>query len=536
MKHYVSLDLYNELVRGTGGNPNLYEPLFTVNDAGEDTTILNIYTHEFQDLDIGHMDDDITRHYTYYFNLDYDREIGDGHFLNTDLLYFQNALERRGKTGDEKNQMLNGKINYSFRNRYIIDLFMAYNGTQKLSGSNQFRFFPGFGVAWIASSESFLRNSPIVSFLKLRASYGESGYFNISEYYVYRDTWYSSGSNVIFGTKDKYSDYPAYELTQTGNPDADWPVVKKLNAGIDASFLKNSLSLAMDVYQNSYSGLLDRLIAYHPGIEGDTRFIPYENYNATERRGIEAGISYHNRAGEFGYMAGGTFAWSKERYTRIAELDYPDSYRTMEGKRTDAIWGLESNGLFLDQEDIASSATQMFGPVYPGDIKYTDQNGDGLLDERDEVIIGYSSPTVNIGIHCRLVYKNFSLFLQGAGTFGSDLVLNNPYYRNYGKDTYSAFMLNDYPRLTTYGSSNNLRLSDYWMSDGAFFRLKMVEFSYSLPANTLNALQTGLRIFVRGNNLLTFSGMEDLDPENIDAGVTMYPLYKTWAVGISIAL
>ncbi len=535
MNSYISLDSYNELVEGTEGNPLLYEPEYVAGSNGEDSLVLRVYEFETKDTEISHISDDINRRYTFYSKLNFERVFGEDHFLNASLLYFQNALERRGKTGDNKNQMINGSLNYSYKGKYLIDGFLLYTGTQKLIGNNKFNFSPGLGVAWIASSEPFLQNIDFISFLKLRASIGTVGLVNTTEYYVYRDAWYSSDV-VRFGTRDKNSDFDAYILELSGNPDAVWPVMRKINIGIDASFFNNSIRLTADFYHNTYSGQLDQLFDLRSEMEGDQRFIPYENYNETINRGIESGLSYSNVIGDFSYVFGINLSYGKEKYSQVAELDYPDAYRSMKDQPVDAIWGLESDGLFQTMDEISVAPEQMFGEVYPGDIKYINQNGDDLIDERDYKIIGNAVPEYAFGSFLQLGFKGFELYIQGAGTLGYNLMLDNAYYWNYGLDKYSAIMLGDYPRLTTMGSTNNFRSSDYWLANGAFFRLKTVELSYQLPLSSNRGHDRGLKIFVRGNNLLTFSELKESDPENISAGITGYPLYKMLAFGVSVKL
>lgn len=535
MDSYVSLDSYNELVEGTQGNPFLYEPDYVAGADGEDSLVLRVFEYETKDTEIGHIGDDINRRYTFYSKLNYERGFGRNHRMNANLLYFQNALEKRGKTGDIKNQMINGSFNYSYRGKYVFDGYLLYTGTQKLIGSNTFNLSPGLGVAWIASSESFLQNAGFINFLKLRASIGSVGLINTSEYYVYRDAWYS-WDEVQFGTRDKNSDYDTYILEITGNPDAEWPVLRKSNVGMDGSFFGKRVRFTADFYHHTYSGQLDQLMDFRSDIEGGPRFIPYLNYNETRNWGFESGLSYAHAMGAFSYVIGVNFSYGKEKYSKIAELDYPDSYRSMEGNPTDAIWGLESDGLFGSAEEISGAPRQMFGEVYTGDIRYKDQNGDNIIDERDYKVIGNTLPEYVAGGFLQLGFKNIELYIQGASTLGHNLMLDNPYYWNYGLDKYSVIMQNDYPRLTTLGSTNNYRPSDYWLANGAFFRLKTVELSYQLPFQFSQSKETGLTIFVRGNNLITVSDLQESDPENMNAGVTGYPLYKTVAFGVSMKL
>ncbi len=535
MNSYISLDSYNELVEGTAGNPFLYEPEYLTSVNGEDSLALRVYEYETKDTEISHISDDINRRYSFYSKLNYERGFGTEHIIYGSLLYFQNALERRGKTGDTKNQMINGSLNYSYKGKYMIDGYLLYTGTQKLTGKNRFNLSPGLGLAWIASSEPFLQDVDRISFLKIRASIGSFGLINTSEYYVYRDAWYS-WDDVQFGTRDKNTDNDTYNLEMSGNPDATWPVMRKINVGMDGSFFSNSFRLTFDLYHNTYSGQLDQLIDLRSGMEGDSRYIPFENYNETINRGIESGLSYHNAIGDFSYAIGINFSYGKETHSKIAELDYPDTYRSMKDKPVDAIWGLEADGLFQTVDEISNAPRQMFGEVFPGDIKYIDQNGDNVIDERDYKVIGNAVPEYAFGSFLQLGFKGFELYIQGAGTMGNNLMLDNAYYWNYGLDKYSPFMQGDYPRLTTMGSTNNFRSSDYWLANGAFFRLKTVELSYRFPFRSSNGYDRGLKIFVRGNNLITISDLEESDPENINAGITGYPLYKMVAFGISIKL
>lgn len=535
MNGYISIDSYNELVEGTQGNPFLYEPEYVPAANGEDSLVLNVYQYETKDTDISHVSDDINRQYTFYSKLNYERQFSQDHLFNASVLYFQNALERRGKTGDIKSQMINSSINYSFKGKYIFDGYLLYTGTQKLIGDIKFKLSSGVGLAWIASSEPFLENVDFINHLKLRVSLGSIGLINTSEYYVYRDAWYS-WDNVQFGTKDKNSDYDTYILEQTGNPDANWPVMRKFNVGMDGSIFNNSLRFSVDFYQNTYTGQLERLMDFRSGMEGNYRFIPLENYNETKNLGIESGLSYSDDIADFSYVIGVNFSYGKETYSKVAELNYSDSYRLMNSQPTDAIWGLEADGLFQNNDEISQAPTQMFGEVNPGDIRYKNQNGDNIIDEKDYKVIGNSVPDYMLGGFIQLAYKGFGLYVQGASTFGHNLVLDNGYYRNFGLDKYSVIMQNDYPRLSSLGSSNNFRSSDYWIANGGFFRLKTVELSYDLPSLFSRRSNSGLKIFVRGNNLLTFSGFKELDPENINAGVTGYPLFKTIAIGLSIKL
>jgi hypothetical protein len=176
--------------------------------------------------------------------------------------------------------------------------------------------------------------------------------------------------------------------------------------------------------------------------------------------------------------------------------------------------------------------------LHAGDLQYEDLNDDGFVDENDQQIIGNSSPRLYYGVNLSLKYKNFSLFLLGAGRAFYDIQLTNTYYWNgWGDNNYSNFVADNiggaYPKLTYYRVNNNFITSDFWLANGSYFKIQNVELAYTIPAKMLQFMSgRAVKIYVRGANLLTISEVEDVDPESINSGVTVYPLFRTFSGGV----
>jgi hypothetical protein len=173
-----------------------------------------------------------------------------------------------------------------------------------------------------------------------------------------------------------------------------------------------------------------------------------------------------------------------------------------------------------------------------GDLKYEDLNKDGIVDDNDQTMIGHSSPRLYYGIDLSLKYKNFEFFVFGAGRAFYDLPLNNAYYWNgWGDNNYSNFVRDNiggaYPRLTYNKVNNNFMMSKFWLVKGDYFKIQNIELAYTIQPKYLHFIKSnGIRIYLRGANLLTFSKVKDVDPESINSGVTNYPLYRTFSGGI----
>lgn len=213
----------------------------------------------------------------------------------------------------------------------------------------------------------------------------------------------------------------------------------------------------------------------------------------------------------------------------------------MKGTALDAYRGYVYLGKFASAEEIASSPEQTFDEkLQPGDLKYADLNNDGRIDSNDQCVIGHTDPRFIYAVNLHLSYKWFDLTVVGTGRAGYQVPFTNAWFWNgWGDNNYSKFVKKnfggDYPRIAYNKVNNNFQQSAYWLRDGGFFKIQNVELGFDapIPAGSKTGIK-GLRIFLRGANLLTISRIKDVDPESVDSGVSTYPLFRTFTAGINL--
>lgn len=267
------------------------------------------------------------------------------------------------------------------------------------------------------------------------------------------------------------------------------------------------------------------------------------NYNKTRFQGYEVSLGWKGKAGDnFSYSVNGWASGQFSKILRIDELNYSEPYRSRVGHSSSTIWGYRYIGQFKTDAETLDIPQLFDESLKAGDLKYQDMNGDGFVDNNDICAIGDNSPKLVYGISASFRLKDFDLFVAGTGRAFYDLALTNSYFWNgWGDGNYSKYTLdhaNDasHPRLTYSKINNNYQTSTYWLKDGSFFKLQTVEFGYNLPVKRLNITKgiRGLRVYVRGNNLFTLSGVKDVDPEAINSGLSNYPLMRTFVGGVNI--
>ena len=476
----------------------------------------------------------------YYFHrvgttwrLNYSKNINDAHAITGNLVLQQYQTQRFDQIQYEKFANYGLRLNYAYKNKYIAELNTSVMGSSHFIDDNRFGLFPSLGLGWVVSNEDFLSNSPMVNYLKIKASGGVMGSDKGLSYYLYEDRYAQNGS-VNFGPENKTSQR-VYQLNKYGNPDLTWEKRREFNAGIEALLFNHSLSVELNYFNVFDYDMIITPSSIHPSYKGGNLYAI--NNGEVVNNGFEGDIIYFTELGDLKLSAGANFVYSKSEIKKNTELPYPAGLAHMSsiGQALDATFGYISNG-YLTDADIAAGYTSTLGAVQAGDIKYLDINNDGVIDPKDRKAIGNSFPRLNMGLHINLEYKGFALYALGVFQNGFDVMKNNRYFWNYGERKYSDIaMQSDYPRLTTSDGTNNFTESDYWLEDAGYFKLKNVELSYSLPDKVLPKLyMKKARVFVRGTNLFTISQFDDLDPENIDAGITDYPLMKAITGGISV--
>ena len=513
--------------------------------TGNDTIIKSSSHGLVNQSDMAKLMDFYFQRFTFWENISYDKTFGD-HTIQSTLTYNQNKAYVNGVEEPQRNQNLAWSAMYSFKDKYSLQGVLNYAGTTSFSKDKRFGLFPALGASWVISDESFMSNLKFLNYLKLRAQYGVVGresYFPVL-YYVDRWSQNSSGSATgpysslqWFGST---TDATVYRNSpqRIGNPNLTWEKRSEFNVGFDAKFLNQKLALEVSYYNYIIDGALvqiNNVLPYTAGLQGAR---PTYNFNKTQYNGVTADLHFTNRVGEFEYTIGANATTTLSKALKYDEPNYRSDYQKHTGKAADAIFGMVYEGKFATDAETTVIPQLFDATLKAGDLKYKDMNGDGFIDDNDQAMIGHSSPRLFYALNVTLKYKNIELFILGNGRAFYDIALTNSYYWNgWGDNTYSNFVANNvggaYPRLTYYKVNNNFLTSSYWLTKGDYFKIQNIELSYTIPAKWLQFMGSrGIKIYIRGANLLTLSKVKDVDPESINSGVTVYPLFKTFSGGV----
>lgn len=428
------------------------------------------------------------------------------------------------------NANLGLQLGYNYQHRYYIDFSGAVVHSAKLPEQHRRAFSPTVSLAWRISSEPFLRNSRVVDDLRVKASAGILHTdLDIASYYLYQGYYTVQGS--WYGWKDG-TGIQSTESRRGDNPEMRFPKRKEISAGFEGSFFRHLLTVEGNFFVNRSTGNIVQASVLFPSYFTTgwpvSSFIPYVNYNDDKRIGFDFGASVHKRIRNIDWNLGVAGTYYKTTAVKRAEV-YQDGYQYRQGKPLDALWGLQSQGFFKSQDDIDHSPSQTFGQVKPGDIKYKDQNGDGVIDTRDEVYLGrggWSGAPLTMGIHLSAKWKQLTFFALGTGSFGAYGMKNSSYFWVDGEDKYSAVVRDrwtektqqsaKYPRLTTLNSDNNFRASDFWLYKTNRFDITKVQISYDLT-NMIKkkTFVKELGVYVSGFNLLTLSAEREVMEMNV---------------------
>jgi hypothetical protein len=428
------------------------------------------------------------------------------------------------------NANLGLQAGYNFKQKYYADFSGALIHSAKLPEGNRQAFSPTVSLGWRISKEKFMEHTPVVDDLKITASAGIIHTdLDITDYYMYQGFY--TGAGAWYGWKDG-TGIQSTESRRGDNPNMTFPKREEISVGVEGSFFKNLLKVEGSFFTNRITGNITQASVLFPSYFSTgwpvSSFIPYVNYNADKRVGFDFSANLNKRLGQVDASFGVVGTYYKTTASKRAEV-YENNYQYRQSKPIDAIWGLESLGFFTNEADIDNSPKQSFGSVKPGDIKYKDQNGDGIIDTRDEVFLGkggwFGAP-MTLGFNLTAKWKNLSFFALGTGRFGGYGMRNNSYFWVDGEDKYSVVVRDrwteetqntaKYPRLTTFNSDNNFRSSDFWLYQTNAFNLTKVQVSYDLSGQLgKKGFIRELGAYVSGFNLLTISPESEIMQLNV---------------------
>lgn len=484
---------------------------------------------------------------------DYNRQFGL-HALDATLLAHGYQVTTTGEYHRTSNANLGLNVDYNYDRRYYANLAMAAIHSAKLAEGHREALSPVGTIAWRISREKWMK--PTESWLddlKINASYGVINEdLDIEKYYMYDDIFTATGT--WWGWSESANAMQTSDSQRGGNKDLGFVKRKELRFGLDASFGKGLVRLNANYYNVKFDGLLITPETLYPSYFHTyypvSTFLPYINYNAQRRSGFDLTIDVHKQVGDVdlsGGIAGMTYTSKNTKISENVEYDWQKS----QGARIDALRGYRCLG-FITEDDVVRGADGKItgykdgmavinSNTKPGDLKYKDMNGDGLIDSRDQVVLGHWTPNFYLGVHFTTKYKGFTFFMNWTGNFGGMGVKDNSYMWCYGSSKYSDVVLGrwtpetattaTYPRLTTEGGELNFVTSDFWTYKTDAVRLNKVQLTYDLPENLFQGKWVkGLSVYLSGSNLLTISG----ERKYMETSVGSFPQTRFYNLGAKV--
>jgi TonB-linked SusC/RagA family outer membrane protein len=446
-----------------------------------------------------------------------------------------------GTSGASRLQSYFGRFNYNYNEKYLFEANFRYDGSSRFAAGNRWGFFPSFSAGWRASEEEFIKNLDVFSNLKLRASYGKLGNQNVA-LFSYVDAIalgqnYNFNGTIVSGAA----------ITQLSDPNITWETTTMSDIGLEGSFFKSKLTFEIDLFNKQTSKILRQISV--PGQVGNLAG-PVKNIGAVNNRGFEVTLGFKDAVQDFRYNIDANLTYIKNKVTNVnGQKYYSGNTIIQEGSPIDSFYGLQAEGIFQTADEVKAHAFQNAGTV-PGDLKYKDVDGNGVVDNNDRVVIGNSIPKFVYGFSGGFGYKrwDFSFIFQGlqdvdtyltgnlAQPFKNGAGVTNDWLTDSWTPTNTGASL---PRLTTSnGYPPNFQTSSFWVRDASYLRLKNVQISYSFPNKWLNKAGIDvLKVFVNAQNYLTFSNFKFSDPERnlTRADLIEYPNAKTISAGINVS-
>ena len=459
---------------------------------------------------------------------------------------------------------LAGRVSYNWNYRYFADFNFGYNGSENFADGHRFGFFPAVSVAWNVAEEPIIKkNFKWMNMFKIRYSFGKVGNdvlkIGNDEYrfpYLYT---IGDGTGYTWADYNYSNSYSGKRYTDLASNYATWEIATKHDLGVDLALFNDKFTATVDYFHEQREGIwMER--KYLPSIVG-LGSNPRANVGKVLSEGFDGNFAYREKINKVDITVRGNITYSKNTILEKDEENNVYPYQMERDYRVNQAKGLIALGLFKDYDDIRNSPRQDFGTVQPGDIKYKDVNGDGVVNDGDKVAIGATTrPNMIYGFGISASWKGLdvnvhfqgagktSFFIDGptvyafsSGEWGNilaDVAGSNRWIEHEISGTMATENPNaPYPRLSYGGNNNNYRQSTYWLRNGSYLRLKTLELGYSIPKPLVNKIRfNNIRLFLRGSNLLTFSSFKLWDPELGSSTGTEYPLAKSFTLGLSVNL
>ena len=465
-----------------------------------------------------------------------------------------------------------GRVNYNYDETYLLSLVLRADGSSNFARGHRWGYFPSISAGWVISNEKFMESTKAwMDFLKIRASWGQNGNCNISNFQYLATI--ALDDPYYFNNKDNpaLGAYPNI----LPNEDVKWETSEQLDFGFDARFLNNRLGVAFDWYKKTTKDWLVRapmLLSYGTNA-------PYVNGGDIENKGYEIQLNWNDKIGkDFRYSVSANFSHNKNEVTRLANSEgiihggsnaiaqnTAELYRIQVGYPIGYFWGYEMEGIiqnekqlqeYLDRNCSGDKANSLQGEsLQPGDVMFKDVNGNGKIDKGDDdkTMIGDPNPDFTLGLNINISYKGFDFALNGYGSFGQQVAKSYRQFSdhpddNYCTDVYTKYWTgegstNRYPRFSDGKTANMSEISRVWIEDADFFKISRISLGYDFKRLYSKLPVQKCRLYVALSNFFTFTGYSGMDPEvgfgngaswasGIDCGY--YPSARSWQVGLNI--
>ncbi|MFV0267352.1 MAG: SusC/RagA family TonB-linked outer membrane protein, partial [Bacteroidales bacterium] len=475
--------------------------------------------------------------------------------------------------GATKSRMISyiGRINYSYMGKYLLTANVRRDGSSQFADGYKWGVFPSFSAGWRISDEAFFKglNLAAINSIKLRGGWGQLGNQNIpANSYI----TLLSGNNrdqYPFGTDEELTQ--GYRPANAGNPEIQWETHEQTNIGIDVAMFDSRLAFSGEYYiKNVRDMILGLPVPVYSGQPA-----PLVNSGTMQNKGLELNLEYHKNNGEFTYSLGANISFNKNKITSLSggeplaggNFRAGNATLTEEGRAVSEFYGWKVEGVFQDQTEVdaanALAKASGNGEYYQsagtraGDFKFVDIDGNSIINNNDKTFIGSPHPDFFYGFNANLSYKNFELNMLFQGVYGNEVFFADKYYSwnpngsfNIVKKAYESAWngkgsTNSMFSISNDNSNNNTRISDWYVEDGSYLRLKNIELGYNIPTHILSKIKISrAKIYVAAENLFTITAFPGLDPETGENHGTLslglqqyiYPVSRTFMGGIRLTL
>lgn len=450
-----------------------------------------------------------------------------------------------------------GRISYNYNERYMLQMTVRRDGSSNFGPNNKWATFPSVSLGWNITNESFMEKRPEwLTSTKLRLSWGKNGNENIGAFRYTANV--ATGNNYVFGGGAGQQIIMGSKPSGTPNADLRWEESEQYDAGLDFGFFNNSLTLNVDYFKKKTNGMLKEMSI--PSYLGESK--PWGNVGKMENSGVEVDLGYKFGSGDWNFRIGGNISYLKNKLINLGNSDgfemmdnvhqLGNVSRAENGEVYPYFYGYKTAGIFQNQAQIdayVNNKGEKLQPnAEPGDIIFIDVNEDGKISDTDRTKIGKGTPDWTYGLNFQASWRDIDFSMLIAGSIGNDIFdatrRLDLRYVNLSADMMDRWhgegTSNTVPRFTWANNNDNYRVSDLYVKNGSYMRLKNIQLGYTLPKTlTSKVFISSLRVYVAAENLLTLTGYKGFDPEisydassGIDRGI--YPQARTFTVGLNL--